>query len=162
MELIWVPAHSGNPGNEAAHNMARGSIGRAVSSNSSPERAEDVLISFQEITQHFRLARRTLPPPHNSLTKAEEVRWRQLQTNTLPNPVTMHHIDPDQFKPDCSKCGQRATVQHIFWDCPADPPPKELQKLVGSQKWETLLASSALDVQVRVTARAEEVAFSPD
>ncbi|KAH7941553.1 hypothetical protein HPB49_014881 [Dermacentor silvarum] len=37
-----------------------------------------------------------------------------------------------------------------------DPPPEELQKLVGSQKWETLLTSSTPEVQVRVTARAQE------
>lgn len=36
-KLIWVSAHSGNPGNETAHNTARRSIGRAVRNDSSPE-----------------------------------------------------------------------------------------------------------------------------
>ncbi|XP_037568372.1 serine/arginine-rich splicing factor 4-like [Dermacentor silvarum] len=29
---------------------------------------------------------------------------------------------------------QSATMEHIFWNCPADPTPEELQKLVGFQK----------------------------
>ncbi|KAL1470179.1 hypothetical protein MTO96_040601 [Rhipicephalus appendiculatus] len=62
--------------------------------------------------------------------------------------IRTHHIDPGKFKNDCSKCGQKAPIEHIFWDCLADPPPEELQKLVGSKKWETLLAISAPDVQV--------------
>ncbi|KAH7935035.1 hypothetical protein HPB52_003190 [Rhipicephalus sanguineus] len=54
-------------------------------------------------------------------------------------------------------------MEHIFWDCPADPPPEGIKTLVGSQNyWETLLTSPAPDVQVRVTARTQEVAFSTD
>ncbi|KAL1485152.1 hypothetical protein MTO96_048402 [Rhipicephalus appendiculatus] len=44
-------------------------------------------------------------------------------------------------------------MEHIFRDCPADPPPKRHQEIVSSQNWETLLASHAPDVQVRVTCK---------
>ncbi|KAH7945124.1 hypothetical protein HPB49_007131 [Dermacentor silvarum] len=57
---------------------------------------------------------------------------------------------------------KRATMERIFWNCPADPPTEELQKLVGLQKWEPLLAGCDPEVQIRVTARAQEVAFSTD
>ncbi|XP_049270033.1 serine-rich adhesin for platelets [Rhipicephalus sanguineus] len=40
-------------------------------------------------------------------------------------------------------------MEHIFWGCPADPPPKELQKPASTQNWKTLLASSAPDCKTR-------------
>ncbi|KAG0420091.1 hypothetical protein HPB47_003683 [Ixodes persulcatus] len=52
VELVWVPAHSLNPGNEAAHNKARGSIGRAADDNSDVGLTGDGLNTYHEITQH--------------------------------------------------------------------------------------------------------------
>lgn len=114
------------------------------------EHTEEGFISYQETTHNFKLARQTLPPPYKSLTNAQEVRWRQLETNTVPSLIRMQHINPDKYKADCYKCGQEAGTEDTFWDCPVNPP-LEFQKLVDSQ-WETLLASSDPKVQVQVTA----------
>lgn len=160
VELVWVPAHTSNPGNEAAHDKARGSIGRAVDDNSDVGLTGDGLNTYHEITQHYRLERLTFPPPHKNLTKEQELLWRQLQTKTLPNPAVLSHAYPDRFKPDCSKCGGKATVDHIFWDCPADPPPLSLQRLAHPGPWENLLLSSDLETQIQAVTRAQEVAAS--
>ncbi|KAG0432982.1 hypothetical protein HPB47_020346 [Ixodes persulcatus] len=160
VELVWVPAHTSNPGNEAAHDKARGSIGRAVDDNSDVGLTGDGLNTYHEITQHYRLERLTFPPPHKNLTKEQELLWRQLQTKTLPNPAVLSHAYPDRFKPDCSKCGGKATVDHIFWDCPADPPPLSLQRLAHPGPWENLPLSSDLETQIQAVTRAQEVAAS--
>ncbi|KAG0413084.1 hypothetical protein HPB47_009776 [Ixodes persulcatus] len=152
--------HTSNPGNEAAHDKARGSIGRAVDDNSDVGLTGDGLNTYHEITQHYRLERLTFPPPHKNLTKEQELLWRQLQTKTLPNPAVLSHAYPDRFKPDCSKCGGKATVDHIFWDCPADPPPLSLQRLAHPGPWENLLLSSDLETQIQAVTRAQEVAAS--
>ncbi|KAG0442965.1 hypothetical protein HPB47_015433 [Ixodes persulcatus] len=55
----------------------------------------DTLTSCQEITQSYRLARRTLPAGHKSLTKSQEWTWRRLQTNTYPNPTLYSHWLPE-------------------------------------------------------------------
>ncbi|KAM7310363.1 uncharacterized protein ISCGN_007271 [Ixodes scapularis] len=81
IDLVWVPAHAGNPGNEAAHAQARVRAGRAVDSPI-PEATGEPLTSYHDHTTHFKLRRRKFPPPHRSLSREQQVAWRRLQTNT--------------------------------------------------------------------------------
>lgn len=89
IELIWVPAHSGNPGNETAQQTARGSVDRAVST-SALGIAKDSLIIFREITRfrfpvypfpvtRFPLPVYPFPFPHKEPSKEPETTWRILQ-----------------------------------------------------------------------------------
>uniref|UniRef100_A0A1E1XV07 Putative tick transposon n=1 Tax=Amblyomma sculptum TaxID=1581419 RepID=A0A1E1XV07_AMBSC len=160
VELIWVPAHSSNPGDEAAHAQARGFVDRAVSVPSDPNFTRDGLISFHDIAHHFRLERRAYPPPHKSLSKAQEVTWRRLQTRSLLNPALLALMYPGQYDPNCRKCGERATYDHILWNCADDPPPAELIQLPSLKRWEAVLVSSDPKIQVRAIERANEVAAS--
>lgn len=95
VELIWVPAHAGNPGNEAAHQHARGFVSRAVGLPY-PETSNEVLHSYHDITQYYRLMRHTRPAPHSKLNKRQEVTWRRLQTYSYPNPYVYSYIYPDR------------------------------------------------------------------
>nr|XP_050046286.1 uncharacterized protein LOC126543193 [Dermacentor andersoni] len=54
-ELVWVPAHSGHPGNESAHQHARGFVDRAVGPSASDAPVPEPLVTYHDITQHYRL-----------------------------------------------------------------------------------------------------------
>ncbi|KAG0432657.1 hypothetical protein HPB47_020637 [Ixodes persulcatus] len=99
VSLIWAPAYTSLPGNEAAHTTARELAYRAQGAmavtGNEPVSHRDTLTSYQEITQSYRLARRKLPAGQKSLTKSQEWTWRRLQTNTYPNPALYSHWLPD-------------------------------------------------------------------
>ncbi|KAG0445449.1 hypothetical protein HPB47_015033 [Ixodes persulcatus] len=40
-------------------------------------------------------------------------------------------------------------MDHIFWDCPTDPPPISLQRLAHPDPWENLLLSPDRETQVQ-------------
>nr|XP_050043680.1 uncharacterized protein LOC126540901 [Dermacentor andersoni] len=69
IELVWVPAHSGHPGNESAHQHARGFVDQAVGPSASDAPVPEPLVTYHDITQHYRLERYAYPPPHGSLPK---------------------------------------------------------------------------------------------
>lgn len=156
-ELIWVPAHSGNPGNETAHDKARGFVDRAVDESGFLNPTKDSMITYHDLTNHFKLERRTFPPPHKSLTKEQEVTWRRLQTRSLRTPSLLAHIYPDQYNPTCKHCGQRANYDHILWDCKIEPPPGDLLTNPSLERWETVLASSDPRTQVLAAEWADKV-----
>ncbi|KAG0425352.1 hypothetical protein HPB47_027484, partial [Ixodes persulcatus] len=103
VHLIWTPAHSSLPGNEAAHTSARGLTDRA--GDPAPpgmefRTARDRLVTFHEITNHYRLRRRIYHPPHPSPTSSSSHYVAKLQTNSYPNP------DPWSDGPGIATLGQ--------------------------------------------------------
>ncbi|CAN7944080.1 unnamed protein product [Ixodes pacificus] len=81
------------------------------------------MTDYNDITKAYRLARRTLPPPHPRLSRAEAVLLRQLQTESLPSPGLMHRMYPETYPTDRCKVCRRETADHthILWDCIKHP-----------------------------------------
>lgn len=158
VEIVWSPAHAGLAGNEAAHNTARGLTIRAGASlvpYHGARSARDRLLTYREITVHYRLDRRRYPPAHITLTNSEEHTGRLLQTNTFPNPAILHRILPSLYpSPEYIACGSLANLPHIFWGCPKDPFPL----ISCDEQWEEALGSSDLGVQTFMVTRAADVA----
>ena len=115
------------------------------------------MVTFHEITNYYQLGRRIYPSPHPSLSRAQAITWRQLQTNSYPNPVLYSHIYPDLFTPSCALCQERADLAHIIWNCPKDPW-SDGPGITTLGRWEAALLSSDPILQDRVTQRAERVA----
>ncbi|XP_077544169.1 uncharacterized protein LOC144156182 [Haemaphysalis longicornis] len=127
IRLKWFPAHAGEDAsatndnhNETAHATARALTNRAATTDR-PEwcGVKDRMTDYNEVTKFHRLARRTLPPPHPGLSRAEAVLLRQLQTGSLPTPVLMKHIYPEAYPTDtCQVCQRgRADFVDVLWDC---------------------------------------------
>lgn len=157
VELIWTPAHTRLGGNEAVNQAARELTTRAGPSLvplHGARSARDSLLSYQEITAHYRLSRRMYPPAHRDLTNAEERLWRLLQANTLPCRSILHHIHPNLYlSPNCPACSAKDTVAHLIWACSEDPFP-----LIPSEElWEKALGSSDLQTQKSLAERAAVV-----
>ncbi|XP_065303740.1 uncharacterized protein [Dermacentor albipictus] len=155
IELVWVPAHSGRLGNESAHQHARGFVGRAVGPSASDGPVPEPLVTYHDITQHYRLEWSAYPPPHGSLPKRSEIAWCRLQTRTFLCPLVYSHINPGVIDPRCCLCGNVASLNHILWGCQEVPLPADLvSPTPTNEKWEALLSSTNRDIQTRVLARA--------
>lgn len=156
--LLWTPAHTGTEANEAAHRTARALVTRAGPSFGSTHGTpsfRDALVSYRDITQHFRLLRRIYPPPHPSLTHEAARHWRLLQTHTTPCRTLLHRINPNLYpSPLCPQCLQPDTRYHSLCECPHDPFPPFPSPL----HWEQALESSDPEVQLALTNRAAQVA----
>lgn len=150
-----MPAHSGNPGNEAADSLARGSRNRAqadLMGGFSRERA----CTFAELIANARAERQIYPPPHSSLTTREQHLWRRLQTRTLPTPSLLSHYRP--IPPSCPLCNApKANLTHILLACPASPPPGGPTPLQTWEDWETSLRSTDPARQKIAAIRAASV-----
>lgn len=158
-EIVWVPAHSGNPGNETAHMNARGFVSRVGEPDVPGRSTRDGLVSFHDITNHFKLERRIYPPPDKQLVKAQECVWRRLQTRCFFNPYVLSKIYPD-IQPECKWCQELATYDHILWSCSIAPPPADIMRDPSLEQWEAVLASSDPVVQTRAVEWATQVAVS--
>ncbi|KAH8027042.1 hypothetical protein HPB51_017203 [Rhipicephalus microplus] len=116
------------------------------------------LVTYHDITQHYRLERYFYSHPHSSLPKRSEIAWRRLQTRTFPCPLVFSYMHPGAIDPRCCLCGNVASLNHILWGCPEDPPPADLLCSPPTEgQWEALLSSNDIDIQTRVLKRAEEV-----
>lgn len=154
--IIWTPGHEGVSGNHRAHTIARGHCNRAL--QETPEDpSPDTLQTYYDILQHYRLSRRTMPPPHPSLTRAEATTWRQLQTNTYPHLTLLHAMYPTLYQPLCPFCTERATLYHTTWAC-QNIPNNSPNRNATHEQWEMVLTSSALEDQRKLIARAESAA----
>lgn len=164
VRLVWTPAHSSLPGNELAHEAARGlsfrdDLNRDDGSLSPPRMTRDVLLSYQDITNHYRLSRLRFPPPHPSLNKRQSTAWRQLQAGTFPNPIAWSHIYPDTYKDTCKWCQNRASLTHIIWECSSKPPTlRSPLQITTLDQWETCLLSSDADLQQALVQLASDAA----
>lgn len=157
--LIWAPAHSGLAGNECAHDAARGFSDRAGDDNNAHSlrcSGRDRLVSYRDITNHYRLERTRFPPAHPTLSKWQSVAWRLLQTNSYPNPVAYSHCYPGQYSDKCHRCKDRADLAHMLWAC---PQATTLGRNIATvEQWETVLLSSDPADQVWAIQLAEDAA----
>ncbi|KAG0425660.1 hypothetical protein HPB47_027174 [Ixodes persulcatus] len=110
VKIKWFPAHAGDASerndnhNETAHAAARALTNRATAIDRPTWfEAKARMTDYNDITKAYRMARRTLPPPHPRLSRAEAVLLRQLQTGSLPSPGLMHRMYPETYPTDRSK-----------------------------------------------------------
>ncbi|XP_040077350.1 uncharacterized protein LOC120849238 [Ixodes scapularis] len=157
IQIIWSPAHSSLPGNEAAHTVARG-LTRRASEPAQPGTRGDRMSTYPEITNHYRLGRARYPPAQAELTKKQAVAWSLLQTNMYPNPVACSRFYPGQFENTCKFCKKKADLPHILWACFRAAPTIDGRKIQDPEHWEALLLRSDPQDQVWATRLAEEAA----
>lgn len=151
VRIVWTPAHASMEGNEFAHQKARELADQASEDVEKPT----PLVTYQEITQHYKLSRRTFPLPHPNLTKSQETTLRLLQTNTFPHPIRLHRISPTQYPAECKYCQQSGTLRHIVLECRKNRHLPPLPHTGNPQEqWETLLSSPCLSDQLLLTERA--------
>ncbi|KAH6943035.1 hypothetical protein HPB50_014126 [Hyalomma asiaticum] len=90
-ELVWFPARLGEaidgipnphkrltPERENSHAAPAHGCG----TGDGDAAGEDLLTTFNEITNHYKLGRRTLPTPHKELSRGQEIVPRLIQTDT--------------------------------------------------------------------------------
>ncbi|XP_075535920.1 uncharacterized protein LOC142571447 [Dermacentor variabilis] len=138
VRLKWFPAHAGDASgrnenhNETAHAVARALTNRAPATDRPTWfGTRDRMTDYSEITKAYRLARRTLPPPHPRLSRAEAVVLRQLQTGSLPSPRLMNRMYPETYPTDMCRVCRRETADytHILWDCVKYPEDSKSRTL---------------------------------
>ncbi|KAH6923651.1 hypothetical protein HPB50_004391 [Hyalomma asiaticum] len=118
----------------------------------------DALLTYHDITLHYRLSRLTFPPPHQSLSQHQQHLWRRIQAHTFLTPARLALFQPGTYSPACRLCGSSITnYQHIFYSCPAHLPPASWH-LRSPQQWEAALSSTRPDLQLRLVTWAEDVA----
>lgn len=157
--IVWFPAHMGpdvlpghlNP-NEIAHDCARGFTSRdgVVSRVGSGELVHsDPLVTFHEITSHYRGERQTFPFPHHKLHRSQASTLRMLQTGSYPSRGFLSMLHPD-IDPLCPDCGEFCSLSHMLWQCPA------LQDFKTEEDWTTAITDPRQDVQLQAVQRARE------
>ncbi|KAG0436736.1 hypothetical protein HPB47_017784 [Ixodes persulcatus] len=92
------------------------------------------------------------PPAHAALDKASTVAWRRLQTNSYPNPFTLHKWYPDSYSPKCKLCGAKANLRHMLWECARVDRSKypKISAVTSQDDWDALLKASSQEVQEAV------------
>lgn len=153
VELIWVPAHSSVEGNEYAHQQARELNHRAEEQEHQP------ITGYKDLVHHYRERRKFYPEPHPSLNRAQQVIYRQIQAGSFPHPYIQNKFYPERYKKECPICKQLGTLQHIIGVCnfsKRTPPPLPPSRNDNCERWETLLASPALEEQLRLISRGQE------
>ncbi|KAH9376679.1 hypothetical protein HPB48_005890 [Haemaphysalis longicornis] len=171
-QIIWLPGYQGQTGgNVAAHALARDSLfraftpagcppGKGASRSPSPP---SLRTAYREILLEQRLGRRRFPAPHPSLTRLEEVLLRQLHTNTLPIPATLHKYYPDIYPtPQCPHCDQTGDLLHTMWHCTQNPNMKNITPNNRSTtQWEATLLNPHPACQKWLADRAERATRRP-
>ncbi|KAH9360025.1 hypothetical protein HPB48_009578 [Haemaphysalis longicornis] len=119
--------------------------------------------AYREILLEQRLGRRRFPAPHPSLTRMEEVLLRQLHTNTLPIPATLHKYYPDIYPtPQRPHCDQTGDLLHTMWHCTQNPNMKNITPNNRSTtQWEATLLNPHPACQKWLADRAERATRRP-
>nr|XP_050028015.1 uncharacterized protein LOC126523445 [Dermacentor andersoni] len=138
VRLKWFPAHAGDaPERNENHNETAHAAARALT-NRAPETDRPTwfgtkhrMTDYNEITKAYRLAPRTLPPPHPRLSRAEAVLLRQLQPGSLPSPELMHRMYPETYPTDQYRVcrWETADYTHILWGCVEIPEEANSRKI---------------------------------
>lgn len=147
--IVWTPAHSALPGNDTAHALARALTNRTTEEEHYPT----PIVTYQEITQYYRLGRRTFPLTQPNLTKQQESTLRRLQTNTFPHPVRLNRLFPTQYSQKCQFCGKLGTLYHIIWECDQNPDLPPIPN-PSHEQWESVLSGARLVDQLTLVDRA--------
>lgn len=155
-KIIWTPGHAGLEGNQAADRVARGYTSRAPD-HPAPEAPVPVPCDYSSILNYYKGTRRKYSPPHRSLTKEEATSWRLIQAGTYPNLHLLSKIHPTAYPSRCPWCSEKATLFHITWACRAITALPPIQH-PSAERWESLLASEALDDQLSLIDRARRAA----
>lgn len=146
-----LPGHL-NP-NEIAHDRARGFICRdgTVSRVSSGELVHsDPLVTFHEITSHYRGDRQSFPFPHHKLNRSQSSTLRMLQTGSYPSRGFLNMLHPD-INPFCPDCGTEfCSLGHMLWQCPV------LQDFNQEEDWTKAITDPRQEVQLLAVQRARE------
>ena len=163
--LSWFPAHMGKdvhsqqPNlNETAHDRAR-ELTRRDDQSATEELGPDIqfndpLLTFHEITSHYRNNRSQYPLPHTKLERAQAVAFRMLQTRSYLSRGRLSHYNTD-ITPQCPDCRELyCSLSHMLWQCPALPQGP----LTSESDWEEALRSSELHQQLKAVQRAQELA----
>ena len=153
--ILWTPGHASLEGNEAAHAAAREHTYRAFPIPASPQPPEDDLFiprTHKDLLNHHRLTRRTLPPPHDKLTKEDATTYRRIQTNTYPHGTLLHAIHPTSYAATCKFCPQSCPPPHDLGVL-SYPVPTPIRTPTPEQ-WESMLASSDPHDELHLVKRA--------
>lgn len=154
VSVIWVQAHEGLPGNEAAHCVARDVCTRAAVETPLPW-DKDPLITYKELSETPRLGRKIYPPLDRSQTECRA--WRKIQAKRFFPYVTLHSGltgDPEA----CNLCNIPLSQNHLIWQCPESPGAKQTDPL-DQVAWESYIRSPNADVQ-KIVIRLVEEAYS--
>ncbi|KAH7964337.1 hypothetical protein HPB51_027422 [Rhipicephalus microplus] len=160
MNLVWVPTHSGNPGNEAAHKVGRGLANRVALSLEPGSPVGEAVAFYNELTNMYKDDRRLYPIPHSNLTRAQATILRRIQTDSLTTPHRLAIFSGGEVDSTCENCDKNtiANQSHILWECEGLPPPRELLPGPSETTWETLIQCPDEKLQKAVIAWAQEVA----
>ncbi|KAG0411959.1 hypothetical protein HPB47_010910 [Ixodes persulcatus] len=151
VDIVWTPAHSSMRGNEHAHLTARDLAHQATEETLEPT----PLTTYQEITQHYRLNRRTLPTPHPSLTRSTTPRGGRTP-GSLPGSTPLSSATPlrdklninpeDHLDFDTNQSAkqfQKQTKQHLLKALSSLPAPKNDYEIVVPEDDPSLLESAS-------------------
>ncbi|KAH6936074.1 hypothetical protein HPB50_013063 [Hyalomma asiaticum] len=167
IHITCFPAHTGclaglspcNP-NEEVHRLACELTNPAAAAASSgrvysdPQSDKDPVITYHELTSHYREGRRLFPAPHPKLSRAQSITLRQLQKRTYITPAVMHRINADTT-PTCPFCDHaHSNFEHMIWLCPAN----SLTELATQEAWNKAIMSPKFQHQLRAVQRARDIA----
>uniref|UniRef100_A0A131YYR7 Metabotropic glutamate receptor 1 n=1 Tax=Rhipicephalus appendiculatus TaxID=34631 RepID=A0A131YYR7_RHIAP len=141
--------------NELAHDRARDLTRRGGMEalwGQDEIQINDPLLTFNEITSHYRLSRRAYPLPHPKLERYQSVTLRMLQTGSFPSRGFLSRISTEIYSscPDCNET--YCSLAHMLWQCPALPNGP----LSSEADWEEALQSPSLHTQIQAIQRAQE------
>ena len=161
--ITWFPAHleprldSLANLNDTAHSRARAltlragvDVGRQVDCGV----FRDALLTFNEVTKHYQLSRRSFAPPHRKLSRPQAITFRMLQTRSYPSLSFLSIVSSEAFESTCPDCGEVSNFEHMLWRCPS---LRGLSRLT-EQDWDSALRSSEFLPQLRAVQRAHDAA----